>query len=144
MTTIATDGHTIAADGRMSSTSGAITNEHFDKLVDMPDGSVIGLAGAATDIIALRAWAEAGAEPENRPKLDKTSEALVLHPGGLVEWFDCAWRPVPQDAPVAIGSGGRFAEGAMLAGASPQEAVVIAARRDTATGGLLSAIEVAK
>lgn len=143
MTTIAVGGRTIAADGRMSSESGAITNEHFDKLVSLPDGSVIGMAGLASDIIAVREWAAAGADPKARPKLDKQSEGLILHLDGRVEWFDCWWKPVPQETPVALGTGGQWAEGAMLAGATPQEAVVIAGKRDTRTGGLLNAIELA-
>lgn len=135
MTCIATDGRSIAADGRMTSEAGEITHDRFLKLVSLPDGSVLGLAGTASDITALRAWARAGAPEQARPKLDPDSEFLNLRPNGRIEWSDHRWRPVPQAAPAAIGSGGDIAIGAMLAGRSPRGAVKLAARRVTTVGG---------
>lgn len=137
MTTIATDGKSMAGDG-LATRRDMITCETAIKVHRLADGSLFGGAGDKPELAALRAWIDGG-EKGPRPKA-KDMVALVLKPSGEL-WYYTESAGAPTEVPNAVGSGEELAIGAMEAGASPEEAVAIAARRNTATGGKITVLE---
>lgn len=139
MTTIATDGCTIAADG-MSQHHGTIVRTTAQKLHRLPDGSVIGGAGEVTLLNrAIRAIRDGEKGGEH---LVGEYSLLRLHPSGRVDLYDGTGTldPLIMDGPSAVGSGMDFALAAMKAGASAQRALRIASELDPHTGGRVRSI----
>ncbi len=134
MTCVATDGVTMAGDGRISS-DGLIVNEEFEKVWLAADGSIVGASGDQRNIGLARDWLDKGASFDVIPNLDEAFEALVLRPDGRLEIFDCRCVFVPVVPPAAIGSGRECALTAMDLGCSPRQAVRQAARRIISVGG---------
>lgn len=139
MTTIATDGRTIAADGR-SCISDRVSGSHVSKLRRLKDGSILGLAGDLQDIDQVAAWLDSGEEGK-KPKVGNYTDALRLMPDGRLLHYSPALLATPVDVPFAIGSGADFAIGAMDAGMSALRAVEIASQRDPFTGGKITTME---
>lgn len=138
MTTIATDGQRIAADGRLTF-NGRIASEDETKLHTLSDGSVVGVAG---DPDGTRDLLRALEKNEDHSFSDMT--ALRLFPSGAIALYAGeAGAPTFLSPPQAIGSGGPFAIGALEAGASPRQAVKIAAKLDPGTGPIVTARKVA-
>lgn len=136
MTTIATDGKALAGDGLITS-NGTVFGSQFAKVTKLPDGRITGVAGSAFHVAPFVAWLEAGGDP---PELDEHFDALVLSPDGTCRSYDEKCRCILEEVPTAAGSGRELAIGAMLAGASPKQAVEIAAQRDVGTGGTIVSI----
>jgi 20S proteasome alpha/beta subunit len=131
MTTICTDGETIAAD--MLVTEGILRHGTFSKLARANDGSVIGVTGSPFDLSSFVEWYNGDRE---KPWSDAdTSEFLVLSPCGVIRCFNYLGRSYIATAPQAIGSGAAVAYGALAMGASPKQAVEVASKYDTGTGG---------
>lgn len=128
MTTIATDGKTIAADSL--SIGSFKLQKPVKKMIRLNDGRVLALTGAHWETQAMADWLNGQRE---KPKIGEGHGALVL--GEKLILYDDDLEPMEVPAPYAIGCGCDFAMGAMLAGASPREAVKIAARLDQNTGG---------
>lgn len=147
MTCIATDGKTIAADGRDCYEDLILTDEG-QKLASGKDGSILATAGPAAANALVREWFENGEDYETIPKLrlneNETFHGLILRPSGRVEFLESNFSLVAVAVPAAIGSGGDVALGAMLAGKSPREAVEIAATRVSSVGGTIVEMERAK
>jgi ATP-dependent HslUV protease subunit HslV len=137
MTTIATDGQTMAADG-LRKQHGAIIDTDALKLRRLSDGRIVGTCGDVAEGEMVVEWLEAGGGKDDKPTISDDTVALVLNLDGTVEIYDHHCRPIRVPAPIAIGSGCEFAMGALDAGASPQKAVVIATRRDPNSGGRIS------
>ena len=137
MTTIATDGKMMAADG-MVCDDDTIVDLAFAKLRRLADGTVIGLAGSAYDLDAVADWLGGAARDAPFPTLDKSSETLMLLPDGRVRFMDHKGRCIDTAIPAATGSGMKFALAAMYAGVDPFRAVEIAARLDVHSGGVLT------
>lgn len=136
MTTIATDGKTMAGDGQGEACHTIICTNRA-KVARLSDGSLFGSAGRGADNIAMIDWLEGGCEGK-KPNL-KSFSGLRLFPDGRLEyWSEEVNVPTPVDAPCAVGSGMDFAIGAMEAGLSPEAAVGIAAKRDPGTGGKIT------
>jgi ATP-dependent protease HslVU (ClpYQ) peptidase subunit len=138
MTTIATDGKSMAGDGlRMHHDT--VTNRSAKKVRRLKDGSLVGTAGDAAFGYCVIEWLENGGDP---PKLecDGGFSCLILKPTGelLLSGQDC--RPLPIEPPFAVGSGMDIAIGAMRAGASPQKAVKIACDCDPGSGGEITTL----
>lgn len=158
MTTIATDGRLIAADGQ-SSLDGVIINSQKDKIV-VRHGRIFALAGdsPARDLIFryVNDYFQFAAHPHplSPPELPVGAgswQVLVITPerdedGRYVAYVfaDELPHPVRVPTPFALGSGGQFALGAMEAGASPAEAVLIAAKRDPATNDFVRVIDISR
>jgi ATP-dependent protease HslVU (ClpYQ) peptidase subunit len=132
MTTIATDGQTMAGDS-LTTAGGQVVFDRSVKVRRMKDGTVIGCSGNVTEITAFVRYMEH--KNGDRPSVSEEFDALILHPSGKIEWMNNKFEPVQYLAPMAIGSGGDLAIGAMMAGASPKRAVAIACERDTCSGG---------
>jgi len=131
MTTIATDGRSIAADGQITG-CGTIHSTSFSKLHRLEDGSIFGFTGAPFD---KQAWIDFLEGRTDTLTAFEDSEALVLKPDGTVLCYNHIGRSYPQTVPAATGTGAPVALGAMLAGATASEAVKIATLVDTYSGG---------
>ncbi|NML04281.1 hypothetical protein [Sphingomonas sp. G-3-2-10] len=134
MTTIATDGVTMAADG-------LVTAEHiveataYRKVEQLEDGRVVGCAGVLTSCEAFRNWLRDG--QGDPPELDEEFTAIVADGTREVVVYDQKCRALRLPVPYAAGSGAHLALGAMLAGKCPTEAVQIACDRDVFSGGTI-------
>lgn len=140
MTTIATDGRTMAGDG--------LATDHFDTIVNVarvkvhriPDGRIVGCTGNSFDAQSYREWLADG-ENGDCPVKQEQFSALILNTDGSVEFVDHKGRRIATPAPAATGSGQDYAFGAMDHGASPGQAVLIACGRDIHSGGVITEIE---
>tara|TARA_R100000808_G_scaffold5213_3_gene16004 strand:+ start:6645 stop:7085 length:441 start_codon:yes stop_codon:yes gene_type:complete len=146
MSTVATDGTTMAADSRITDDGGAMDLLNFPKVRRIRD-SVVGFAGDVEMGILFFNWIEHGEpdDPAQKPQFDDDDFAgLVMRKGGVF-WYGKRLIPggVLSGSPTAIGSGGDLALGAMLAGKSPAEAVRLACRVDTNSGGRVKAYKIA-
>lgn len=144
MTTIATDGVTIAADTLAVDDSGHKTRiANKVRLVER-DGRVFAaaLSGAVAPFEALIDWYAGGHEPERMPRAAFGYNLALFEAGGRIVFFskDTPY-PEPYAFPFAMGSGRKYAYGAMAAGASPEEAVRVAMRYDASTGGDVEVLE---
>ena len=135
MTAIATDGRTMAGDGRINA-AGLITNDEFEKVWHGPDGSVYGLSGDTAAMAVARQWVERGCDPDCVPKVPGNGfEGLRLKLDGAVDLFDGTFMFMPTRVPFALGCGADLALMAMTLGRSPSEAVKDAARLHSHVGG---------
>lgn len=154
MTTIATDGRTIAAD-RMVVYGGEERARYAERKVRVDGGvAVVASAGKPAVCEAVATWL---VNREATGILDQPfpDAAVGGHAFGVlvamgdnrggVRWMfvnedDRAPRPI--GLPFALGTGERWALGAMLAGASPERAVEIAIECDLFSGGGVDVVDV--
>lgn len=137
MTTIATDGKTIASDTQM--TGYYIDRINAVKVEKNSIGMLFGAAGCSEDTTDFMRVMKELRTQYPMPYLIcgheyKDFEALVVFQG-KVYWYGVNGVPVLVGSPAAIGSGQKFAMAAMLCGKTPKEAVEIAMQLDTNTGG---------
>lgn len=128
MTTIATDGESMFSDSQQ-------TGSYIDRVVVVKvykvKGSLWGFCGSIAQGLVFLKWLDGGDKPTD---LD-AFEALQVDDEGKVFNWQRRLQPVEVGTPAAIGSGGEYAMGAMMAGASPRKAVEIACELDTRSGG---------
>ena len=126
MTTIAWDGTTLAADS-LSCSSGQ--RSRVRKLRRCKDGRLIAAAGESGAVAAYLNWLETpewSQRPSFQDHADDCVHALEIMPDGTV-WRHERFMPfIAEDRYTAIGSGAAYALGAMAAGKTAPEAVVIA------------------
>ena len=112
--------------------------------------SRFGLAGAVGHLGLMQAflnWAATGRPADGRPVPDKTDdndfEGLIITPAGQVLWYggDMVAVDMTQSEYVCLGSGFRVAMGALEMGATAEQAVRVAAKVDTSTGGPIHVLE---
>jgi hypothetical protein len=135
MTTIAMDGKTVAADTlRVSGTE--IVDRQTAKII-VREGQTFAFTGDFGVFEPLIAWYLAGADVAQVPKLDGDGSWLLLVPQRDHVWSYSKAMPYGDTFPypTAWGSGGPYAQGALLAGKTPAEAVAIAMKLDIYTGG---------
>ncbi len=130
MTTIATDGKTMAGDSR-GCAANKIRSDHELKVRRLKDGRIVGFSGTASSAKAYVEWLDGGPVPHKEDNF----ALLVLERDGTARIIYDDITSDPVDLPAVLGSGGDLALGAMLAGASPKEAVKIAILRDPFSGG---------
>lgn len=132
MTTIATDGKTMAADTRLSGSY----IEQFEAVKLFRIGGVVyGVAGEDwSHCMAYVDWVKGGRSEDCKPTNASEFNALFVE-NGKVYLEGASLRPIENGSLNAIGSGKSFAMGAMLAGATPAQAVKIAMKLDPITGG---------
>jgi ATP-dependent protease HslVU (ClpYQ) peptidase subunit len=138
MTTIATDGKSMAADGRTTA-GNTVVDATTRKLHRLADGRIVGMCGNSQDGPAFLEWLRSGGD---KPKLGENFGALVLTPRGRIEKYEDSCIAIPRKPPQATGSGMDFALGALDAGATPDQAVRIAAKRDIYTGGKITTLAI--
>ncbi|MGY1448710.1 proteasome subunit beta [Pseudomonas chlororaphis] len=141
MTTIAYKDGVIAYDGRVTR-GGTIVYDDFDKMRER-DGAAFFGAGATGEINEL-----IGAYFGEEIVGECEASVLVLHSGSLtlIGYTDGKlWKaPVLLDRPYAIGSGTDHAYTAFDMGATAYQAIEMAAKRDTGTGGKIRTLTVTK
>lgn len=131
MTTIVTDGKVICSDtqSRINFIDILPTRKIF-KI----NGGVFGVCGELSSAMKYLEWIKKGRDEETKPTLDDDWHAIFVENGKV--WHENNnLFPTRGGVPFAIGSGAPFAMGAMLAGATPQEAIKIAMKLDVDTGG---------
>jgi len=142
MTTIAFDGHTLAADKRSCNGSAISVVTKIIRL----RGCLVGTAGPSGDGREMRAWFEAGAEPSKMPAFQRTKdqfiEMMVIERDGSILKFDGSPIPFKIESPFyAIGSGREFALAAMHLGKTAREAIEVASALDCYTGNGIDILE---
>jgi ATP-dependent protease HslVU (ClpYQ) peptidase subunit len=145
MTTIATDGVTIAADGQRTAGSERIGLNA--KKIIVRDGRIFALTGTVGLFEAAIRWFLAGAEAGKAPKgAEEDSWRLIVidKTGALATFGSTALFGEPFPYPQAFGSGANYAMAAMRCGKSPQEAVEIAKELDVLSGGLVQVVNIAE
>ncbi|MDH7971056.1 hypothetical protein QH494_02585 [Sphingomonas sp. AR_OL41] len=143
VTTIATDGQTMASDGQ-SSFGNTIVNDAAIKIARLNTGALIGTAGNNARRHAVIAWLNDGMAtpyPFPEPDDDRDIIALIVDDEGAM-FLSGVGDLSAISLPAAIGSGSDFAIGAMLAGATPANAVALAAQRDVWTSGKITTMTV--
>lgn len=135
MTTIATDGKSIAADTMISSSEELLG--YAEKLFETKDGGLAGFAGSVCVLEQVKNWLQG--HTENPPEFlnDTEFEGLILRKG-RVFYMNHHFIEIEYLSPNAVGSGASIALGAMLHGANPREAVQYAIERDLFTGGTVT------
>lgn len=141
MSTIASDGKTIAADGK-AVTGHEVTCLKREKMRSGP-GCIYALTGDSAFFVPMIDWYEAGANPKELPCGTGVDWAfLVVRMRGVERYTSGHAYPVVWGFPVAEGSGAQLAMGAILAGCTPKRAVEIAALRDIYTGGEIAVMTI--
>lgn len=130
MTTIAVTRRHVAWDSQISINDDEKLASPDDKVV-AKDGIIYAIAGDVIDVDHLIEYLD---DPKSKPPKGNW-EALIIRRGGVSFLNHSSPYPVTVKAPIALGSGAKFARGAMLAGASAADAVKIAAECDPQTGG---------
>lgn len=99
-------------------------------------GDLVGIAGSLSSGIAFWDWYKAGADKESGDIPDPDLVALLLDSRGRLWCYESSLHKIRIEEPFyAIGSGHQAALAAMHRGATPAEAVRIAAKYDVNTGG---------
>lgn len=131
MTTIATDGKSMAGDSLVTANSERVG--FAIKVRRAKDGRIFGCCGDAADAVLFGQWIN-GELPE-KPTLDERFAALVLNADGKVFYHGQKLVPLEYMVPMTLGSGEGIAMGAMLMGADPRKAVELSILRDAHSGG---------
>lgn len=132
MTTIAYRDGILAADGRTSIGS-TIFTDNARKIIRLSDGALFALAG---DVAYTGPMLEALEDEAPLPDKDGAFTAIIVETSGALRFYEGAGGFIAVDDPfAAFGSGADFAYGAMEMGASAEEAVRVACRRDSGSGG---------
>lgn len=144
MTTIVTDGTTIAADSL--TTFGHERGHRAMEKVQVAKGKIYASSGLGAMLPVLIAWHQAGADPEKVPRVaaDEHWSLLVIEPAGMFLYTIKCPYALQVDPPFGLGMGADYAMGAMAWGASPREAVGVACRFSTTSGGPVQVVDIAE
>src|SRR5262245_58633618 len=138
MTCIAFDGKNIAVDSR-STQGGTITSDSEQKWFYFPNGDLVFYAGAWCDeAIQFLATCYLEKQPEERKPFSFCG--FIVNDSGVAQYgYDDEegffWISSRVASKAAAGSGASHALTAMDMGKNAAQAVAIAAKRDTHTGG---------
>lgn len=145
MTTIATDGRTIAADGLRCAGSSIISKT--EKKIRIRDGRVFAFTGLCAAFEPAIAWYLDGHEAGKQPVAEKDDSwsLIVIEKDRVLRKFSSSapWAeefPYPQ----AFGIDSDFAYAAMFSGKTPAEAVALAAEHNVYTGGEIMVVDIAE
>jgi 20S proteasome alpha/beta subunit len=140
MTTIAYKDGVIAYDSRITANT-TITNDDYEKCHEVKGVKFV-LSGKTSDYAKLIDAYFGGSASG-----DLQASAVIVDAEGL--WYagrnneDGFWKsPIVGDGPYAIGSGGDHAFTAMDMGATAYQAVEMAMKRDSCTGGKIRTLMV--
>jgi ATP-dependent protease HslVU (ClpYQ) peptidase subunit len=135
MTTIAYLPGVIAADTQVTSDGSRIG---YATKVARAGRLLFGAVGTLSYVQAFLAWAQDGMRDADKPVTEAECDQGIVCDGRTVTTYDNQGRADRIEADLyAIGSGAKYALGAMASGATPQVAVTVAAMFDTRTGGLV-------
>lgn len=125
MTTVAASNGCMAADTQLSGDY----KLRAQKIVQLPDGTLVGGAGVWNRCWAAMCWLMGGEQGE--PPKFKGSSLLIMRPDGALWMADEEFPPFPLlDTEAAIGSGAQAAMAAMRSGMSAGDAVKHACKID--------------
>lgn len=127
----------MAGDGRVG-LGNSIVHDKQVKVFRIGD-HIVGCAGGGDDAATYVAWCKMGRDPDMLPD-GMDLNAVHLTPKGVFICCRPGYHLQKVTPPIAIGSGSEYAEGAMLAGATPTEAVRIAAKKEMGTGGKVTTL----
>lgn len=141
MTTIAYANGTMAAD--TLACWGSSRDGHFTKIAKRA-GILAAVSGGIPACQAFLEWFIEGCvgDPPHNPSEPVEAKAfcvLVTPDDWVLTWTPWGWEKT-RNPTVSMGSGGEYAQGAMAAGASPEEAVRIACLFDTKSGGEITVL----
>lgn len=142
MTTVAWDGHTMAADTLLAASN--VRDGAFTKIVKRKDGALCGCAGAAAKAYGFHKWFLAGEKREHPCIGEEGFNALVVRPDKQLMLYDQVGRFEFKSKYTAIGTGFEIALGAMAVGGSAADAVSAAMEHDSNTGGSIQVMEPGK
>ena len=147
MTTIAIDRYgTIAADGQR--TWGDDIVSRTEQKIRIRYGRIYALTGTAAMFEALIEWHEKQkADPEQAPKCagDNDWQLMVIErPGIVLRYTNTCPYPEIFEPPVAFGAGLDLAKGAMLFGATAEQAVRLAIETTNHSGGEIQVVNIAE
>jgi hypothetical protein len=114
------------------------------KIHRLSDGSLLGMSSSQPGVPEeFKAWIERGAKLEDYGPTSPDIEALLVKPNGDVFLFsDSYYAAGPLTGDVfTVGSGKKYALGALRAGADAQRAVEVACECDTMCGGPVTALK---
>ena len=148
MTTIAYRDKTMCSDSQ-ATRGDFIDNLSTTKIFEAGEGILIGISGSALDALEFVEWfkdtLEASNVQEQNPYVsvlppeklvNENFHCLVAYPDDTVyEFFGCEKVMECAESYAAVGSGMFYAMSAMDAGASAEEAVGVAIKRDVFSGG---------
>ncbi len=146
MTTIACKDGVMAADTLMKGEY--IDQVEFTKIFRISNLSTVcvGVAGDAEAVELFASWAKNGCLDGSYPARlkDLDYEAIILSKNGSIKSFVKSSFSLNIGDVAAIGSGAKFAMGAMMAGASANEAVEIACKLDVYSAVPIDVIDTTK
>jgi ATP-dependent protease HslVU (ClpYQ) peptidase subunit len=140
MSTVAYKDGVMAAESR--GTSGDIIRGKVQKLFQLDDGRVVGIAGDVGYEAEFLAWLDDGARLEKKPDFSGAASfcAIVGSLSGFVVYGkELRCQEIGADF-YAIGSGNEIALGAMSYGATARQAVECACKFDVYSGGEITEI----
>lgn len=133
MTTIAYKDGVLAAD-TLATCNGYL--EGRQTKIARVGKALVGAVGSTPMCNRFRGWVAAGMTGESPFEGKDEGNGIVVTPDGVIVVWSHLGPWAVQDRPYyALGSGEQIAVGAMAAGASAEEAVRIAMRHDTISGG---------
>jgi 20S proteasome alpha/beta subunit len=139
MTTIAYKDGVIAYDGRITR-GNQITYDDYDKCVER-DGVQFVCSGPVADFEGLMEAYFGGESPNCSATALVVADGIVWHVA--VDANTGFWKaPAIKDLPYALGSGAEHALTAMDMGATAYQAVEMAMKRDSCTGGKIRTLTV--
>jgi ATP-dependent HslUV protease subunit HslV len=137
VTTIAYRDGVLAADTLMTANG---SRDDFAPKIERIGGLLVGTTGSFPLGLKFRAWVARGFEgdcPYSGGEPD--GNGIIVWAHGVVGW--CAAGPWPVMRPFyALGSGCEYAIGAMEMGASAEQAVGVAMKHATETGGEITVL----
>ena len=143
ITTIAFDGKILAADKQTTWSGRPAPTVKIHKLQKSSGWQAIGHAGNSYHALLIKRWFNGELEKEPTLPTDSNAIVLLVDLNGRPYMSDRDLVPIPTNmVPWAIGSGGDFAIGAMMAGVPAGEAILIATECDTNTGMGVDEIEI--
>lgn len=138
MSTIATDGQTVASDSQMTSGDNRVVGLNHTKL-HRGKGYIVGFCGFPVQQPLFEKFIETGEKPDGLDMKDCTG--LVVKADGIFI-YEFVLLPLKMQPPFTMGSGEATAYGAMKAGATPLEAIKIACEVDVYSGGAITSYTV--
>jgi len=142
MTVIAWDGKTLAADKRSGSSWGA--HDTVTK-ISRHAGQLLATSGKGAVALELRAWYEAGAEPDKFPAAARTEDGgnlVVITDDRRILQFGTGPYPSEMAGPFyVIGAGGDIALAAMHCSRTAAEAVALAIELNSTCGNGIDTLE---
>jgi|HubBroStandDraft_6_1064221.scaffolds.fasta_scaffold04429_11 hypothetical protein len=139
MTIIVWRGDEMCCDTGVWASDYVTTHETMDKVIRLPDGSLLGSAGEVWAIQVHAEWARAGFPEDKKPEPPENRDAfgaILVTPNGDAFLIDHKFHREKLDSPFAAeGSHGEFAYACLLAGCSAAETVALAIKHTSHCAG---------